>query len=124
MGDSTMCSRFGTGHCGQVTLKSDQEPAVVDVLSQIANLRGSRGTLLRAFARLQTHSRMAVIVERGIRSAEEMARVILFDLSSRIGSLESLFTRPSRVFPWIVEHATDTLKQARGSIHARTGFVR
>ena len=34
------------GHYGQVTLKSDQEAAIVDVLREIANLRGSRGTLL------------------------------------------------------------------------------
>ena len=34
------------GHYGQVTLKSDQEPSIVDVLREVANLRGSRGTLL------------------------------------------------------------------------------
>ena len=34
------------GHHGQVSLKSDQEPAIVDVLREIANRRGSRGTLL------------------------------------------------------------------------------
>ena len=34
------------GHYGQVTLKSDQETAIVDVLREIANLRESRGTLL------------------------------------------------------------------------------
>ena len=48
-----MCSRFGTigtigtiGTPGQATLKSDQEPAIVDVLREIANLRVSRATLL------------------------------------------------------------------------------
>ena len=35
-----------SGHCGQITLKSHQEPAIVDVLKEIAILRGSRGTLL------------------------------------------------------------------------------
>ena len=34
------------GHFGQISLKSNQEPAIVDVLREIANLRGSRGTLL------------------------------------------------------------------------------
>ena len=34
------------GHCGQITLKSDLESAIVDVLKEIANLRGSCGTLL------------------------------------------------------------------------------
>ena len=34
------------GHYGQVTLKSDQEATIVGVLREIADLRGSRGTLL------------------------------------------------------------------------------
>ena len=64
------------GHHGQVTLKSDQEAAIVDVLREIANLRGCRGTL-------QKHSRVADsqsngLMERGIRSVEEMTRVLLF----------------------------------------------
>ena len=60
------------GYYGQVTLKSDQEAAIVDVLREIANLRGSRGTLLE-------HSPVADspsngLIERGIRSVEEMTR--------------------------------------------------
>ena len=45
------------GHFGQVTLKSDQEPAIVDVLKEIANNRGSRGTLLEHSLVVLTHSR-------------------------------------------------------------------
>ena len=45
-------------------------------------------------------------IERGIRSVEEMTRVILFDFSSRIGSPISVH---SLLFPWIVEHATNIL---------------
>ena len=37
------------GYYGQITLKSDQEPEIVDVLKEIANLRGSRGTLLEYY---------------------------------------------------------------------------
>ena len=33
------------GHHGQVTLKSDQEPAIIDVLREVANLRWFRETL-------------------------------------------------------------------------------
>ena len=39
------------GHYDLVTLKSDQEPAIVDVLREIANLRRSRGTLFGKFTR-------------------------------------------------------------------------
>ena len=62
----------------------------MDVLREIANLRGSRGTLLEHSPVADSQSNG--FIERGIRSVEEMTRVILFDLSSRIG-IQSLFTR-------------------------------
>ena len=64
------------GYFGQITLMSDQEAAVVDVWREIANLRGSRETLLEhsPVADLQSNGS----IERGIRSVEEMTRVLLF----------------------------------------------
>ena len=56
---------------------------------------------------MQTHSRTGFI-ERGIRSVEGITRVILLDLSSRVGSPISVH---SPVFPWVVEHATDILNK-------------
>ena len=56
------------GHYGQVTLKSDQEPAIIDVLREVANLRGSRGTLLEQSPVADSQS--YGFIERGIRSAE------------------------------------------------------
>ena len=73
------------GHYGQITLESDQEPAIVDVLKQITNLRGSRGTLLEHSP--VADSQFNGFIERGIRSVEEMTRVLPFDLSSRVGVL-------------------------------------
>ena len=55
------------------------------------------------------------LIERGIRSVEEMTRVILFDLSSRVGSPISV---QSPVFPWIVEHAADLLKNVMWRVTA------
>ena len=69
------------GHYGQITLKSDQAPAIVDVLKEVANLHGSRGTLLERSP--VADSQLNGFTEHGIRSAEEMASVLLFDLSSR-----------------------------------------
>ena len=57
------------GHHGQVTLKPDQEPAIVDVLREIANLRGSRGTLLERSTVADSQSNG--FIERGIRSNDE-----------------------------------------------------
>ena len=70
------------GHCGQITLKSDQETAIVDVLTEIANLHGSPRTLLERLPIADSQSNG--FIERGNRSVEEMTRLILFDLSSRV----------------------------------------
>ena len=56
-------------HGGQVTLRSDQELAIVDVLREIANLRGSRGTLLEHSPVADSQSNG--FIECGIRSVEE-----------------------------------------------------
>ena len=69
---------------GQVTLKADQESAIVDVLREIANLRGSRRPLLEHSPVADSQSNG--LIERGIRSVEEMTRVLLFGISSRVGS--------------------------------------
>ena len=107
------------GHYGQVTLKSDQEVAIVDVLKEIAALRGSRRTLLE-------HSPVAEsqangLIERGIRSLEEMTRVLLLDLSERVGQRVSV---QSRCFPWLVEHAADLLNKCHVASDGRTAFER
>ena len=106
------------GHFGQITLKSDQEAAIVEVLREIANLRGSRGTLLEHS--LVADSQSKGFIERGIRSVEE-TRVILFDLSSRVGSPISVH---SPVFPWMVEHATDILNKCHVASDGKSAFER
>ena len=78
------------GHYSQVTLKSDQEAAIVDVMREIANLRRSRGTLEHSTV---ADSQSNGFIVRGIRSVEEMTRVFLFDLSSRVGSPTSVHSR-------------------------------
>ena len=63
------------GHHGQVTLEFDKKPAIVDALKEIANLRGSRGTLLEHWPVADSQSNG--FHERGIRSVEEMTRVLV-----------------------------------------------
>ena len=107
------------GHYGQATLKSDQEAAIVDVLREIANLRGSRGTLLEHSPVADSQSNG--LIERGIRSVEEMTRVLLFDLSSRV---ESPISVHSSVFPWIVERATDILNKCLVAGDGKSAYER
>ena len=51
------------GHCGQITLKSDHETAILDVLKEIANLCGSVGMLFE-------HSPVADSQSNGLLRAE------------------------------------------------------
>ena len=72
------------------------------------------------------HSRVADsqsngLIVRGIRPVEEMTRVLLFDLSSRVGSPISFHTP---VFPWIVEHATDILNKCHVASDVKSAYER
>ena len=107
------------GHYGQVTLRSDQELEIVDVLREIANLRGSRGTLLEHSPVADSQSNG--LIERGIRSVEEMTRVLLSDLSSQVGSSISVH---SPVFPWIVENAADLLNKCHVASDCKSAYER
>ena len=88
-------------------------------MREIANLRGSRGTLLEHSPAADSQSNG--FIERGIRSVEEMTRVILFDFSSRIGCPLSVH---SPVFPWIVEHATDILDKCHVASDGKSTYER
>ena len=85
------------------------------VLREIANLRGSRGTLLEHSPLADSNSNG--FIERGIRSVEEMTR----DFSSRIGSPISVH---SPVFPWIVQHATDILNKFHEASDDKSAYGR
>ena len=89
---------------GQVTLKCDQEAAIVNVLREIAKLRGSRGTLLEHS--LVADSQSSGLIERGIRSVEEMTRV------------------HSPVFPWIADYATDILNKCHVASDGKSAYER
>ena len=91
----------------------------MDVFREIANLRGSRGTLLENSPVPDSQSNG--LIERGIRSVEKMTRVLLLDLSSRVGSPISVH---SPVFPWIVQHATDILNTCHVGSDGKSAFER
>ena len=107
-----MSSRFGTigTPCARVTLKSDQEPAIVDVLRGDRESSWGSWNADKAVAGCRFTGRTGSL-SAGIRSVEEMTRVILVDLSSRVGSPISVH---SPAFPWIAEHATDILNKCHG----------
>ena len=81
--------------------------AIIGALREVADLRGSRGTLLLEHSPV-ADSQSNGFIERGIRSVEEMTRVILFHLSSRVRSPISVH---SPVFPWTLERAKGHFEQ-------------
>jgi len=56
------------GHHGDLILKSDQEPAIVDLLREVARLRGNKKTILEQSP--VGDSRANGLVERSIQTVE------------------------------------------------------
>ena len=69
------------GYYNQVVLKSDGEPALVDLMKQIAAARNGK-TVIEHSA--PGESKSNGFIERGIQMAEEMIRVYKLDLEKRI----------------------------------------
>ena len=92
--------RFGIH--GGVILKSDQEPAIVDVLKEIAKLRGPRRTMLEASP--VGDSKSNGVAERAIQSMEKLVRVHKLSIETRIN--EKLSVRHP-LFAWLMEFCAD-----------------
>ena len=72
--------RFGIH--GDVILKSDQEPAIVDVLKEISKLRGSRRTIIEASP---SEIRSPTVWQRrAVQSMEKLIRVHKLAIETRI----------------------------------------
>ena len=90
------------GHYGPVTLRSDQEPAIIEVLRGVAAERSPAESTIEHSA--VGDSKGNGFIERAVRSVEESTRVLKIDLGKRIG--EQLPVECT-VFAWLIEHAID-----------------
>ena len=88
--------RFGIH--GDVILKGDQEPAIVDVLKEIAKLRGPRRTMLEASPVGDSKS------NGDVQSMEKLIGVHKLSIETRIN--EKLSVRHP-LFAWLVEFCAD-----------------
>ena len=88
------------GYYGQVTLKSDLEAAIVDVLREIANLRGSRGTLLEHSPEADSQSNG--LLERGIMMS------LCLEVLVNQSSLYLLSLGSSVTFKWKAKSCSDS----------------
>ena len=91
--------RFGAH--GKVTLKSDQEPAIVDVLKEVAKMRGNRTTIENSPV---ADSKGNGLIERAIWSFEKILRVHKLSLEDR---LKAKLPVKHPVFAWLVEYCVD-----------------
>jgi len=107
------------GHHGDLILKSDQEPAVVDLLREVARLRGTKRTILENSP--VGDSKANGMIERGIQSVEKILRVHKLALESRIGTKLPV---KHALFTWLVEHAADVLNRFAVGADGKTAVQR
>ena len=107
------------GYYGMVTLKTDQEPAIRDLMKEVAQARGEVRTVLEASP--PGESQANGHAERAIRSVEEIVRVHKLALEARVG--EKLPVTHA-VIPWLVEHAADLANKCMMGKDGRTGYER
>ena len=107
------------GHNSDLILKSDQEPAVVDLLREVARLRGSKKTILEQSP--VGDSRANGMVERAIQSVGKLLRVHKLAIENKIG--QKLFVKHA-LFAWLVEHVADVLNRFVVSADGKTAVQR
>ena len=106
------------GHHGAVTLRSDGESALQDLLRNVA-MRRRAITLVEHGPRGDGQANG--LVERAIRSVEEHTRAIKRDLEQR---LDADIDPQHNLFSWIVRHATDLLNKFSVGVDGRTAWQR
>ena len=95
------------GHYGDLVLKTDGEPSLVELMTRVAEKRAA-GTILQRSPPYDSQANG--LVERAVRSVEEMCRVTKIDLEQRIGTQASV---SDQIFAWILRHAIFLLNRFR-----------
>ena len=107
------------GYYGSVVLKSDQEPALVDLIRDVAKRRGDARTIVETAPRSDSQGNGHA--ERAVRSIEENVRLQKLALEERLGEKLPI---THRAFPWLIEHAVDVLNKLQVGKDGRTAFER
>lgn len=107
------------GYFGRVILRSDQEPAIVAFLEQVARSRADEPTVLEHSPVGDSQSNGAA--ERAVRSLEEMMRTYLIDLERR-ANFKVPINHP--LMEWLVEHSADMLNKCSHGSDGRSPYQR
>ena len=106
------------GHREEVTLKSDQEPALLDLVNAIGRVRGGVTHKEKAKAR---DSQSNGVAERAVQSVEGMVRTMKIDLEEKLGT-QVPCAHP--IMSWMVEHAAETLNRYLVGEDGKTAYER
>ena len=109
------------GHCGTVSLKSDQESALKDLVHEVQLIRGRQKleTLIEESKVYDSQSNG--IAERAVQSVETITRTHKLALEKKLGVVI-----PSKhpIMTWLVEHAADMLNKYQVRSDGRTSYER
>ena len=107
------------GHHGNLILRSDQEPAITDVLNRVAKLRGTSRTHLEQSP--VGDSRANGVAERAIQTIEKLLRVHMLALADRLGG-----TVPVQhpLVEWLIEHVAGLYNRVAVGTDGRTAVQR
>ena len=90
------------GAHGRVVLKSDQEAAIVDVLKEVAKMRGKERTILENSPVYDSKSNG--FIERAVQSFEKILRTHKLALEDRV---KAKIPVKHPIFAWLVEYSAD-----------------
>lgn len=107
------------GAHARVVLKSDQEPAIVDVLKEVAKMRGSGRTVLEQSPVYD--SKGNGLIERAVQSFEKILRTHKLALEDK---LKSKLPVKHPVFAWLVEHCADLYNKYQVGRDGKTAMQR
>ena len=107
------------GHHGDLILRSDQEPAIIDLLSRVAKLRGEGRTHLEHSP--VGDSRANGVAERTVQTIEKLLRVHKLALEDRLGEPVPV---QHPLVKWLVEHVADMYNRAAIGTDGKTAIQR
>ena len=119
LGEQMVRDLHRLGAHGKVVLKSDQEPAIVDVLRDVAKMRGDGRTVLEHSPVYSSKSNG--FIERAVQSFEKTVRTHKLALEDKVKAKVSV---KHPIFAWLVEFAADLYNKHQVGRDGKTAMQR